>query len=155
MSAPKSVSFDVGFVAGKLRPRFDGRHRRVYTPTATTEAEGIIHKACSAVVYDEAVGMKRECPVYGEGVPVAVRIDAYGALPESGPKRVRSEPFTVKPDADNVAKLVLDALNGLMWKDDGQVVELTVVKWPRSRLHGDRMVVNVRPGWDPGRETEE
>ena len=34
-----------------------------------------------------------------------------------------------KPDADNVAKAVLDALNGVAWKDDGQVWNLRVFKW--------------------------
>jgi len=33
-------------------------------------------------------------------------------------------------DADNVAKACLDALTGLMWKDDSQVVRLTVEKVP-------------------------
>ena len=33
-----------------------------------------------------------------------------------------------KPDADNVSKFVLDALNGVFWRDDSQVAELTVLK---------------------------
>ena len=33
-----------------------------------------------------------------------------------------------KPDIDNIAKCVLDALNGIAYKDDIQVVELTVNK---------------------------
>lgn len=35
---------------------------------------------------------------------------------------------TKKPDADNVSKIILDALNGLAYHDDSQVVELTVKK---------------------------
>jgi Holliday junction resolvase RusA-like endonuclease len=35
---------------------------------------------------------------------------------------------TVKPDADNVAKIVLDALNGSAFCDDAQVVHLQVLK---------------------------
>ena len=34
-----------------------------------------------------------------------------------------------KPDVDNIAKAVLDALNGVIWVDDKQVVELTVKKY--------------------------
>ena len=37
----------------------------------------------------------------------------------------------MKPDADNVAKLVLDAINGTAFVDDSQVVSLSVAK--RSR----------------------
>lgn len=33
-----------------------------------------------------------------------------------------------KPDTDNIAKIVLDALNGLAYPDDKQVVELQVLK---------------------------
>jgi len=33
-----------------------------------------------------------------------------------------------KPDVDNYAKGVKDALKGVIWRDDSQVVELTVIK---------------------------
>lgn len=65
--------------------------------------------------------------------PLSVRIDVYRKLPKSRPKRMESEPDTFKPDVDNIAKNVLDALNGLAWEDDSQVVSLTVRKWPRRR----------------------
>ena len=35
---------------------------------------------------------------------------------------------TKKPDADNIAKAILDALNGLAFYDDAQVVYLQVSK---------------------------
>ena len=35
---------------------------------------------------------------------------------------------TKKPDVDNVAKSVLDALNGVAWLDDSQVVRLEISK---------------------------
>ena len=34
-----------------------------------------------------------------------------------------------KPDLDNLAKAVLDSLNGLLWIDDSQVVDLRVRKY--------------------------
>lgn len=34
-----------------------------------------------------------------------------------------------KPDADNLGKIVCDALNGLMYRDDAQVATLTVSKY--------------------------
>ena len=33
-----------------------------------------------------------------------------------------------KPDSDNIAKVVLDALNGVAYIDDKDVVKLTVTK---------------------------
>lgn len=38
---------------------------------------------------------------------------------------------TTKPDVDNVAKLVMDALTGVAWRDDKQVTRLCVEKFPR------------------------
>lgn len=35
---------------------------------------------------------------------------------------------TKKPDCDNVAKMICDALNGLAYKDDAQIVNLNVLK---------------------------
>ena len=38
------------------------------------------------------------------------------------------KPYTKKPDADNLAKAILDALNGVAYPDDAQIVTLTVRK---------------------------
>ena len=35
---------------------------------------------------------------------------------------------TKKPDLDNVAKIVLDSLNGIAYSDDSQIVKLNVEK---------------------------
>lgn len=45
-------------------------------------------------------------------------------------------------DAYNVAKIVLDALNGVAWDDDAQVVSLTVSKLNRTRSP-ERLSVSV------------
>lgn len=74
--------------------------------------------------------------------PVSVKIDVFRQLPKSRPKGLVLEPDTYKPDVDNIAKNVLDALNGLAWKDDSQVVELIVRKYPRSR-EPERIVVEI------------
>ncbi len=33
-----------------------------------------------------------------------------------------------KPDSDNIAKVVADALNGIAYDDDAQIADLTVIK---------------------------
>ncbi len=35
---------------------------------------------------------------------------------------------TTKPDGDNILKVVLDALNGLAYDDDKQVVKMGIIK---------------------------
>lgn len=36
--------------------------------------------------------------------------------------------YTKKSDIDNIVKIILDSLNGVAYKDDAQVTELTVYK---------------------------
>ena len=36
---------------------------------------------------------------------------------------------TIKPDVDNIAKVILDSLNGLAYKDDKQIVFCIISKW--------------------------
>jgi Holliday junction resolvase RusA-like endonuclease len=35
---------------------------------------------------------------------------------------------TGKPDLDNCVKLLMDALNGILWRDDAQVTDIAVIK---------------------------
>ena len=37
-------------------------------------------------------------------------------------------PHTIKPDLDNLIKLALDSLNGLVWRDDTQIDEIKASK---------------------------
>jgi Holliday junction resolvase RusA-like endonuclease len=43
-------------------------------------------------------------------------------------RRSKSEPKISRPDIDNLCKLVLDALNGVAYNDDGQVCVLLAEK---------------------------
>lgn len=70
--------------------------------------------------------------------PVLVKIDVFPKLPKSKPKHIEGEYSTNKPDVDNVAKLVLDALSKAgAWDDDSQVTTLIVRKHPRKRTNRD------------------
>lgn len=62
-------------------------------------------------------------PMFGEHVPLEVSLEVRIARPKSVK---RSHP-SVKPDADKLAR-PLDVLTGLVWADDGQIVDLRVVK---------------------------
>lgn len=146
------IEFSVSLVAGKQRHRLDRSHARMYTPNETLRAERAIAAACREAMAEAGI----QQPAFGPHVPVILTVDTYRPLPESRPRRVRSEPDTYKPDADNEAKLVMDALNGLVWADDAQVVDLHVVKHPRARGQAERMDVTIAPGWSGRKdETEE
>jgi Holliday junction resolvase RusA-like endonuclease len=80
--------------------------------------------------------------------PVSVTLTAYLRIPKSAPKKLRAamlagaERPTKKPDGDNLAKLTMDALNGVCWRDDVQVVDLTVRKFWSDE---PRLVVEISP----------
>lgn len=64
-------------------------------------------------------------------------------MPKNRPKKVLRERDTYKPDADNIAKAVLDAMNGLAFVDDSQVVSLSVTKHDRTHRESDIVTVEI------------
>ena len=64
------------------------------------------------------------------GGPVHVSISCWFARPKSHSKKRSDapEPKVTKPDVDNLAKAILDALNGVAYEDDSQVYWLEVQK---------------------------
>lgn len=148
--AGTEVAFQVPFVHGLQRHRAVVRDGHIYTyDTERNSAD----KAAIREAYLDASGRGRQGPLppARRGVPVAVSVTCQRVLPKSKPGRVRSEPDTHVPDADNCLKLVLDALNGVAWEDDSQVVRASVCKLPRTRLSDEHMSVVVsRPDYGKG-----
>lgn len=124
-------SYALNRVPIKRRPRMTvrGGHPSTYTDAQTVADEAAVAAAYKGPHFHDA--------------PVAVRIDIYRALPKSTPRRIESEPDTIKPDVDNVAKAVLDGLNGVAYDDDAQVVDLRIVKHDRIRKAGDSIRFTV------------
>ena len=66
--------------------------------------------------------------------PISLQCIFYMPIPKSWSKKkqhqasIHSIQPTVKPDVDNMLKLVKDALNGVIWKDDKQVVHVNARK---------------------------
>ena len=108
---------------GKERPRVV--NGRAYTPAATREAEEVIQWAYRTQVHARP---------YDAGVPLNVWVEAVFTVPKSDSRAARMDKLVgrvrpcKKPDADNIGKLILDALNGLAWHDDAQIAGLTVTK---------------------------
>lgn len=123
-NAAEALTFFVpGPAVGKQRPRVTAHG--TFTPTKTREYERRIGR------FYAAKATKRREDFTG---PVDMSIVIGVPIPQyvSAKKRIAMlsgsiEPLN-KPDIDNVAKSVLDALNGLAYADDKQVRELRVQK---------------------------
>lgn len=119
-----AASFTVdGAPQGKARPRVT-RHG-TYTPAKTKEYEKAVQWSymtqCQGAMFPD--------------VSLMVMIDAYYPIPKSATKKKHERMQDglirpkVKPDLDNVAKAVCDALNGQAYRDDAQIAALYVRKW--------------------------
>jgi Holliday junction resolvase RusA-like endonuclease len=78
--------------------------------------------------------------------PCYCHITAIFPRPKSKTKKTGTNPrlpHTSKPDTDNLAKAVCDALNGVAWKDDSQVCRLTVTKLVAAADEESRTIVEV------------
>ena len=88
-----------------------------------------------------------QCPykdMAGFADEVRISVHTHRRLPSSAPARIDSEPDLHAPDADNIAKSVLDALSRLAFRDDKQVTQLNVFKHERKRIGKERMTVHVK-----------
>lgn len=115
-----------GAPEGKARPRFRcvNGHVQTYTPKDTVRYEDRITLAYRLVYHGAE-------PFEGA---VVLRIVAYYPIPKSWTKKRQALAAAghlmpvVKPDMDNVMKAAMDALNGVAYKDDKQIVEAVMRK---------------------------
>lgn len=116
----------IGAPRGKGRPRFSsaGAFVRVYTDAATKKFENALRA--------EGVKVMAGRPPVDEALSVSVV--AHMAIPKSFSKAKRAAALgfdlfpMVKPDGDNFLKIALDALNGVVWRDDVIVVFSSILK---------------------------
>lgn len=114
----------LGVPVAKGRPRFSKETGHVYTPQKTRNYEAALKYAAQQVMGDRP-------PLLG---PLAVEIIVKLPIAPSWPKKRQADALagadrpTKKPDFDNYAKTV-DALNMVVWADDGQIVDATVRKF--------------------------
>jgi Holliday junction resolvase RusA-like endonuclease len=102
------IEFTVyGMPVAKGRPRFT-KKGFTYTPKETRDAENSF--------LNQALSHKPEKPLE---CPLAIDLKIYMPRPKSKPKKVWA--WTTRPDLDNLIK-ILDALNGVFWHDDSQII---------------------------------
>ena len=110
---------------GKGRPRFStaGGKPRSYTPAVTREYEALIAaRAAEAMVGRDPLT-----------TPLTVYIYAFMSIPLSWSKTKRQAAldgvrYPTRPDVDNIAKTVLDGMQGVVFENDSQVTYLKVSK---------------------------
>lgn len=95
----------------KGRPRFSsfGRFPKVYTPSATKR-------------YEDTLKTKFRSAY--KGAPIDHEIFVSVTFYLKKPKTSKNIHPKTKPDLDNYLKAVLDAGNGILWKDDALITEI-------------------------------
>lgn len=114
------IEFDFdGKAVAKARPRF-GAGGRVYTPKTTADFERDLKSVAPASMLSGA--LKLEITVFVE-------------IPKSWSKSKQADAAvghirpSSRPDIDNYAKSILDALNDHTWLDDCQVCDLHIQRF--------------------------
>jgi Holliday junction resolvase RusA-like endonuclease len=117
-----------GEPTGKGRPRVSiiAGHANLRTPEKT-------------VLYENNVRMQYQLVSQGykfnDQDQLLMRIDAFFQIPQSASKKKKELMIsggirpTKKPDMDNILKVVADALNGVAYRDDTQIVTAGVHKF--------------------------
>lgn len=123
----KKLSFEVNQVVGKGRPKFTMQvgYAKAYTPQKTRDYERLVqlsylryHKYCSSKSLRVMIYIYIN-PNKNDSKKLKIAKLSNEVLPNK------------KPDIDNVVKAILDALNGVAYKDDTQINDLVV-----RRRHG-------------------
>ena len=107
-------------------------------PRATRMGRGIrLYDPKKVSVYKKQLAMMckfqyKQAPLTG---PLMVELNFFRHIQSSISKKERglrlsgSHRPVVKPDTDNYVKSTLDGLNGLLWEDDNQIVDLVAHKY--------------------------
>ena len=117
-----------GIPQGKGRARVSTANGiiRSYTPEKTRRYEQVVAEAA------KLAAMKQNWQK--SDAPIVLNLCAWFPVPESWPKRKKEMARagdlypTVKPDSDNIGKIIADALNDIVYNDDRQIVDYHIQK---------------------------
>ncbi|TDM39865.1 RusA family crossover junction endodeoxyribonuclease [Macrococcoides goetzii] len=101
------------------RPRFRnaGKFVQTYMPTSYTKHKEFIQKQMPKLMTDKSLK-----------ITLLFELPMAQSWSNKKKSQLLKQPHTAKPDIDNLLKTVLDAANGHVWIDDGQVFELHTKK---------------------------
>lgn len=125
---PFEIFFTVpGAAVPKGRPKFArrGNFTVAYTPEKTVNFENLVKSRADDAMNGQEMHMG----------PVSANIVIALPVPTSWSKKNKEAALlghiapTKKPDSDNVIKAIFDAMNGIVFKDDSQIVVLSARKF--------------------------
>lgn len=125
---------------GKGRPRSRVAWTKSDKPFVAVYTDAETRKYETALAWAAKAAMRGHSPLMG---PLAVTVRAFFTVPKSWTIKKRDAALTDvvrptgAPDCDNIAKMI-DALNGIVWRDDSQIVEIEITK-----RYGERAVLFV------------
>ena len=110
------------------RPRFSSRggFAKAYDPKKSRDYKKMIKKQAMQQLPSDYEPF--DCPI-------EVDIKIYRSIQKSVSNKEYARRLsndvrpTVKPDADNYIKIILDGLNGLVWLDDNQITDVAAHKY--------------------------
>lgn len=135
-----SIQFTVpGVPVGKGRPRVT--RYGTYTPQKTKDYEALVRQCWQTQSGQGFAG----------GIPIFAKFRAFFPIPKSTSKKkaaaMEGTLHLHKPDSDNVAKAILDALNQYAYPDDSAVMIDGVYKYYTNGLpHVEVTIRGGRPG---------
>lgn len=125
---------------GRPRTRVVGKFAQIYPDPKSAKYEKIVR------TYGTLAKAEVGLPVLDE--PLCVTTEAVLPIPKSYSKAKRDRCLvgvvrpTGRPDVDNLCKAALDALNGIVWRDDSLIVDLHVIKrYGREPM----MIITIEP----------
>ena len=129
------------FIAGEpkaqQRPRFSARtgHVKAYDPSESRDAKALIGMMAREQMGDSP-------PMEGDLLlQLTVRRNPPQSWSNKKRKALLGKGIRQKPDLDNYIKLVLDALNGVVFKDDKEVTVIIARKLWTDRQAGTSITV--------------
>lgn len=125
------------------RPRFStaGGFVKTYDPEKSRTYKQIVYSVISNIK-----------PAKPYDCELVADITAYFKMPKSKSAKWKCQALAglirpaKKPDADNIAKIVLDSCNGILFRDDSQIVSLTVSKFYSEQPRVEAKISMLKTG---------
>lgn len=134
-------------IYGKPHPQARGRavrrgkHAGIHPDPKSQDWKGMAQTILVNTLKERGVGL----PLFPDG-PVKLTVLAVFPCPKGDHRKREKTPrrwHAKRGDADNIAKSIKDAANGVLWTDDGQVAQLRVLKTIGAQDEGPRTEVWV------------
>lgn len=111
------------------RPRFSthGGFVKAYDPEKSRNYKAYVKMCAIKSMQEQGLTLTEKA--------LSIEVRAFMSIPSSKSKKFKQaavlgiERPTKKPDVDNIFKCVTDAMSGIAYKDDKQIVAATVNKW--------------------------